>query len=53
MKISVESVQMIFKACNVEHLLRSNTQKCSHLKAQFIKAYIKKLAYIRKFSKFS
>ena len=31
------------KACNLEHLLRSNTQNYSHLKALYIKAYIRKV----------
>ena len=47
-KISVKSVKTRFnricandlKACNLDHLLRSNTQNYLHLKALYIKAYI-------------
>ena len=31
------------KACNLEHLLRSNTQNYSHLKALYVKAYTEKI----------
>ena len=31
------------KACNLEHLLRSNTQNYSHLKALYDKAYTEKI----------
>ena len=34
------------KACNLEHLLRSNTQNYSHLKALYVKAYTEKKVLI-------
>ena len=30
------------KGCNLEHLLKSNTQNYAHLKALYIRAYIEK-----------
>ena len=42
-KISVESVQMILKLAIWNIWLRSNTQNYSHLKALYIKAYIRKI----------
>ena len=42
-KISVEYVQMILKLAIWNIWLRSNTQNYSHLKALYIKAYIRKI----------